>query len=154
MIRSLLITLALFVCVPASAQTMVYDFGDGAAFGWTLDADGNFMFLPNVTIFRPGPPEPPQPTDDGQLICIRPWSCTLDESDADLTIRESIDAVQSDVPYFTLLPGVLDEDMQPHPAVKHYRETLSGYGARSEQGVGFPRRRHGRWATDYQRGVA
>ncbi len=63
----------------------------------------------------PPTPTPDEPTGPGQLICVRPWSCTLDESDADLTIRESLDAVQSEIPYLRLLPGTLDQRMQTHP---------------------------------------
>lgn len=72
------------------------------------------------------PPDPP-PVDDpvgqGQLICVRPWSCTLEESDADLTIRESLDAAKSTIPYIRLLPGTLDERMQIHPA-ENYRSLV------------------------------
>ena len=76
-----------------------------------------------VTVVEPStPPVPPpsdQPTGPGQLICVRPWSCTLDESDADLTIRESLDAVASKVPYIRLLPGTPDERLQGHPAERY-----------------------------------
>jgi hypothetical protein len=74
------------------------------------------------------PPPPPvvvdEPTGPGQLICVRPWSCTEDESDADLTIRESIDAAKSSIPYLRLLPGTPDEQLQPHPA-ERYRALVS-----------------------------
>ena len=88
------------------------------------DGDVNVLgAFDSLTVIQPTPPEPPEPepTDTGQLICLRPWSCTLDESDADLTIRESIDAVGSGVPYISVLPGVLDQRMQPHKAIEHYR---------------------------------
>lgn len=72
----------------------------------------------------PPTPTPDEPTGPGQLICVRPWSCTLDESDADLTIRESLDAVQSEIPYLRLLPGTLDQRMQTHPA-ERYRKLVT-----------------------------
>lgn len=73
----------------------------------------------------PPPPPPPadEPTGPGQLICVRPWSCSLDESDADLTIRESLDAAKSQVPYLRFLPGTLDQRMQTHP-VERYRSLV------------------------------
>lgn len=74
----------------------------------------------NVTVIEPSVPTPvDEPTGPGQLICVRPWSCTLDESDADLTIRESLDSVASKVPYIRLLPGTLDQRMQPHAAERY-----------------------------------
>jgi hypothetical protein len=78
-----------------------------------------------VTVIEPGVPTPPvvpvdEPTGPGQLICVRPWSCTLDESDADLTIRESIDAAKSTIPYLRFLPGTCDERLQLH-SVERYR---------------------------------
>ncbi|MCU0871474.1 MAG: hypothetical protein MUE50_03940 [Pirellulaceae bacterium] len=74
----------------------------------------------------PPAPAPDEPTGPGQLICVRPWSCSLDESEADLTIRESLDAAKSQVPYLRLLPGTTDERMQLHPA-ERYRQ-LAGDG--------------------------
>lgn len=74
----------------------------------------------SVTVIEPSVPTPvDEPTGPGQLICVRPWSCTLDESDADLTIRESLDAAQSKVPYLRLLPGTLDQRMQVHAAERY-----------------------------------
>lgn len=68
----------------------------------------------------PTPPPPAdEPTGPGQLICVRPWSCSLDESDADLTIRESLDAAKSKIPYLRFLPGTLDQRMQTHPAERY-----------------------------------
>lgn len=80
----------------------------------------------NATIIEPGPTPTPvdEPTGPGQLICVRPWSCTLDESDADLTIRESIDAAKSTIPYIRLLPGTPDERMQVH-AAERYRSLVA-----------------------------
>lgn len=83
----------------------------------------------SVSIIGSDPTPPPtpvvdEPTGPGQLICVRPWSCTLDESDADLTIRESLDAAGSKVPYIRLLPGTPDERMDVHP-VERYRELVS-----------------------------
>jgi hypothetical protein len=82
----------------------------------------------NAVVIEQGPVTPPQPpvtpAGTGQLICVRPWSCTLEESDADLTIRESIDAVASKVPYIRLLPGTLDQRMQLHPA-ERYRSLVA-----------------------------
>ena len=41
----------------------------------------------------PDNPDDPTPVvGQSQLILLRPWSCTLEQSDADLLIRESIDA--------------------------------------------------------------
>lgn len=65
-------------------------------------------------------PNPP-PIGDGQLLCLKPWSCTLDESDSDLIIRESIDAAESKVPYVSVLPGTLNQNLQPHPVLQAYR---------------------------------
>lgn len=78
----------------------------------------------SVVVIESGPTPPPptpvdEPTGPGQLICVRPWACTLDESDADLTIRESLDAVQSKIPYLRLLPGTPDQNLQPHPAERY-----------------------------------
>lgn len=81
-----------------------------------LDILGEFDSL---TVDTPPPPQPDEPTGPGQLICVRPWSCTLDESDADLTIRESLDAAKSTVPYLRLLPGTPDQRLQTHSAERY-----------------------------------
>lgn len=79
----------------------------------------------SVTVIESTPTPPAdEPTGPGQLICVRPWACTLDESDADLTIRESLDSVASRVPYIRLLPGTLDQRMQVH-AAERYRTLVS-----------------------------
>lgn len=81
----------------------------------------------SITVLEPTPIPPPTPVDEptgpGQLICVRPWSCSLDESDADLTIRESLDAAKSQIPYLRFLPGTLDQRMQVHP-VERYRSLV------------------------------
>lgn len=101
----------------SSGQNVAVRTGDGA-----FEIIGVFD---NMTVIGSDPTPTPddEPTGPGQLICVRPWSCTLDESDADLTIRESIDAAKSTVPYFRLLPGTLDQRMQTHQA-EAYRKLV------------------------------
>ena len=116
------ILLALACSVASADDLMIFRLQGGMnvavrSSGGKLDLLGLFD---TVTVVDPSTPPAPtpndQPTGPGQLICVRPWSLSLDESDADLTIRESLDAVQSKIPYFSLLPGTPDEQLQPHPA--------------------------------------
>jgi len=109
-----------------SQQAYVVELGPDTYVGIVLNADGTVSPISALTIIKPGPPEPPddEPTGPGQLICIRPWSCTLDESDADLTIRESLDAAMSKVPYIRVLPDTLDQRMQPHSVIEAYRKLV------------------------------
>lgn len=109
----------LIVVKLSSGQSVAVRMADG-----DVDVLGLFD---SVTVMEPNTPPPPpndQPTGPGQLICVRPWSLSLDESDADLTIRESLDAAKSQIPYFSLLPGTPDENLQPHPA-ELYRTLVS-----------------------------
>jgi hypothetical protein len=121
--RWLLATILILASTAANADDlMVYRLPGGACVavrigGGKMELVGLFD---NVTVIESTPVVPPvTPTGTGQLICVRPWSCTLDESDADLTIRESIDSVASPVPYIRLLPGTLDQRMQSHPAERY-----------------------------------
>lgn len=72
---------------------------------------------------KPDPPKP-GPVDAEQLICVRPWACTVDEADHILTIRETLDAQASEVPYFVALPGVLDERGEVHAGIARYRAAV------------------------------
>ena len=112
------------VCQAATAQTLIIsDFGNLGKVAVEIDTTGNFKFLgiyQQVVTNAINPPPVDEPTGPGQLICVRPWSLSLDESDADLTIRESLDAAKSDIPYIRLLPGTPDERLQLHP-VERYR---------------------------------
>jgi len=124
--RWILTTALAIACSFANADDlMIFKLQGGAnvavkTSGGSMELVGVFD---SVTIMEPStPPTPPvndQPTGPGQLICVRPWSCTLDESDADLTIRESLDAVKSPIPYIRLLPGTPDERMQVHAAERY-----------------------------------
>jgi hypothetical protein len=121
--RWLLATILILASTAANADDlMVYRLPGGACVavrigGGKMELVGLFD---NVTVIESTPVVPPvTPTGTGQLICVRPWSCTLDESDADLTIRESIDAAGSKIPYLRLLPGTCDQRMQPHPAERY-----------------------------------
>lgn len=129
--RWLIATILTLACsVASSDDLMVFRLQGGAnvaikTSGGKIELVGLFD---TVTVIESTPTPPPvvvdEPTGPGQLICVRPWSCTLDESDADLTIRESIDAAKSKVPYLRLLPGTPDERLQPHPA-ERYRSLVA-----------------------------
>lgn len=126
--RWLVATLLTLCSVAASADDLlVFKLATGQYVAIKTGANGLELVgvFESATIIEPGPPTPPpdEPTGPGQLICVRPWSCTLDESDADLTIRESLDAATSKVPYLRLLPGTLDQRMQVHP-VERYRSLV------------------------------
>lgn len=109
----------------SAADLMIYKMPGGAAIavksdGAKLELVGLFN---SVTVIETTPTPTPTPNDaptgPGQLIYVRPWSCSLDESDADLTVRESLDAARSQIPYLRLLPGTLDQRMQVHPAERY-----------------------------------
>jgi hypothetical protein len=89
--------------------------------GGRMELLGVFGSLTVVDQDIPTPPD--NPSGPGQLICMRPWSCTLDESDADLTIRESLDAAGSKIPYIRCLPGTCNQNLQPHP-IERYRSLV------------------------------
>lgn len=127
--RWLLATVLTLVCSVVSADDLfIYRLSGGTTIA-VKSGDGKFELVgvlgtfDSVTVIEPSVPTPPQPVDEptgpGQLICVRPWSCTLDESDADLTIRESLDAAKSTVPYIRLLPGTADQRLQTHPAERY-----------------------------------
>ena len=128
----LLVAALVLTCQAATAQTLIIsDFGNLGKVAVEIDAAGNFKFLGIyqqvvTNTIDPTPPPIPQdePTGPGQLICVRPWSLSLDESDADLTIRESIDAAKSTIPYLRFLPGTADERLQTHP-VERYRSLVN-----------------------------
>lgn len=123
----LLVAALVLTCQAATAQTLIIsDFGNLGKVAVEIDAAGNFKFLGIyrqvvTNTINPTPPPAPvdEPTGPGQLICVRPWSLSLDESDADLTIRESIDAAKSEIPYLRLLPGTPDERLQTHSAERY-----------------------------------
>lgn len=129
--RWLLATILTLACSVVSADDlMIFRLSGGTTIA-VRSGGGKFELLgifDSVTVIEPNAPTPPTPPDEptgpGQLICVRPWSCTLDESDADLTIRESLDAAQSKVPYLRLLPGTLNQKMQPH-AAEGYRSLVA-----------------------------
>lgn len=129
---ALFVAALVLTCQAALAQTLVIsDFGTLGKIAIEIDASGNMKllgFYQNVVTNTINPTPVPQPADEptgpGQLICVRPWSCTLDESDADLTIRESLDAAGSKIPYIRLLPGMPDERLQTHPA-ERYRSLVN-----------------------------
>lgn len=130
------ILLSAVACLAIADELLVYRLADGRYLAVSTGQSGLKIIgtYDTATVESPSPPMPPQPpvvVDEpigpGQLICVRPWSCTLDESDAILTIRESLDAVQSKVPYFVLLPGTPDQNLQPHPA-ERYRGLVNDQG--------------------------
>ena len=130
----------------AADDLMIYRLSGGTTIavksgGGKFELVGVLGTFDTVTVIEPSVPTPPQPVDEptgpGQLICLRPWSCTLDESDADLTIRETLDAVASQVPYIRLLPGTPDQRLQIHPA-ERYRTLVKD----ATQGLGVSRRPH------------
>lgn len=115
-------------CAGIAAQAddlLVLKLSTGQAVAIKTGADGLSVLgvFGVVTVIEPSVPMPPQPANEptgpGQLICLRPWSLSLEESDADLTIRESLDAAQSQVPYLRLLPGTPDQRMQVHAAERY-----------------------------------
>jgi hypothetical protein len=122
----------ILVCQAAFAQTLIIsEFGSLGKLAVEIDSRGNMKLigLYQAVIVNPDSPTPPpapvdEPTGPGQLICVRPWSLSLDESDADLTIRESLDAARSQIPYIRLLPGTPDERLQAHPA-ERYRSLVN-----------------------------
>jgi len=122
------ILLSAVACLAIADELLVYRLADGRYLAVSTGQSGLKIIgtYDTATVESPTPPTPPQPpvvvdepTGPGQLICVRPWSCTLDESDADLTIRESIDAAGFKVPYLRLLPGTPDQNLQPHPAERY-----------------------------------
>ena len=113
----------IFSLVASAQQAILIEIAEGRHVGVYLAADGTVHPISTATILKVTPPTP-VPVSDGQIICLRPWSCTLDESDADLTIRESIDAVKSDVSYISVLPGTLNEQMVLHPSIEAYRKLV------------------------------
>lgn len=129
--RLLLTILVSLIAITSRGEDLeVYKLSNGQALAIRIDADGNRSVLTvlnrfgKVTVIDPSgpPPDPLPPAGPGQLICFRPWSISLDESDADLTIRESLDAAKSQVPYIRLLPETLNQRVQPHPAAEAYRK--------------------------------
>jgi hypothetical protein len=115
---------ALFTSAVTADDLIVVKLSSGQVVGVRMaagDVTVIGLFDKVVTIGSDAPPPvvEDEPTGAGQLICVRPWSCTLDESDADLTIRESIDAAKSTIPYLRLLPGTPDQALQPHPAERY-----------------------------------
>jgi hypothetical protein len=124
--RFLSIILLLVASVANAQQLKVVKLSENKYVAFEVNGD-NYKFLGTYTAVKGigyDTPDPPpvvvdEPTGPGQLICVRPWSCTEDESDADLTIRESIDAAKSTIPYLRLLPGTPDEQLQPHPAERY-----------------------------------
>ncbi len=118
-ILALLLTLA---GAASADDLLVFKLGTGQHVAIKTGAAGVELVgvFGTVTVIEPSVPTPvDEPTGPGQLICVRPWSCTLDESDADLTIRESLDAAGSKIPYLRLLPGTLDQRMQTHAAERY-----------------------------------
>jgi hypothetical protein len=117
--------LSAIACLAIADDLFVYKMPDGKWMAVSTGRAGPKIVgvYDSATVETPDPPPPPvvvdEPAGPGQLICVRPWSCTLDESDADLTIRESIDAAKSPVPYLRLLPGTPDQNLQPHPAERY-----------------------------------
>lgn len=116
--RYVLALLSVWLALPCLADDLVILKLSDDSVVYVGIGEHGVVIYDSVTTIEPTPPTPPtpEPVGDGQLICVRPWSCTLDESDADLTIRESIDAAKSKIPYLRLLPGTLDQRMELHPA--------------------------------------
>jgi len=124
--RWILATLLALVGLTAQADNLiVLELSSGQNIAVRMGKGGEVDVLgmfDAVTIIKSTPPPvtpADEPTGPGQLICVRPWSCTIDESDADLTIRESLDAAKSQIPYLRLLPGTPDQNLQPHPAERY-----------------------------------
>jgi hypothetical protein len=124
--RFISVILLLIASTVEAQQLKVVKLRDNQYVAFEIDASGGYKYLGIYTSVKgigdiptPPPVVGDEPTGPGQLICVRPWSCTLDESDADLTIRESIDAAKSTIPYLRLLPGTSDQDLQPHPAERY-----------------------------------
>ena len=124
MSRALSIILLLVVSIASGQEAIMIETPSGEHFGVYKGPNGYVGPIDKFTIIPLDDPPPPTPTSKGQIICIRPWSCTLDESDADLTIRESIDDASSTVPYLSILPGTLDQRMQPHSTLEAYRNLV------------------------------
>lgn len=127
--RTLLAAILTLASVANADDLMIFRLSGGTTIavksgGGKFELVGVLGTFDSVTVIEPNVPTPPTPVDEptgpGQLICVRPWSCTLDESDADLTIRESIDAAGFKVPYIRVLPGTLDQRMNLHP-IERYR---------------------------------